>query len=84
MSDLNIKDVSTEGAADYSVPDDTTASFAKGVEFVDMTFNIEADDVVEDLESFTVTLENPSSGFVAEPATATVFIIDETGKFRQN
>ena len=83
VSDLNIQDVSTEGAADY-VPDDTTASFANGVEFVDMTFNIEADDVVEDLESFTITLENPSSGFVAEPGTATVFILDETGKVRQN
>ena len=73
----------TATSADFIVPVTTRASFATDAYFYDMTFQINTDNIEEDLESFTVTLQNPTGGIVIEPVTTTVFIIDESGMYRQ-
>ena len=59
----------------------TTATFAAGVEFVDMMFTIVADDDNEGVESFTVELQTPVGGVIAQPSVSTVFILEESGKY---
>ena len=52
---------------------------------MDMPFIIiTPDEVIEDVEKFTVTLQNPVGGFINpnEPSTTSVYILDETGKIR--
>ena len=69
----------TATSADFAIPVTTRASFATDAYFYDMTFQINTDNIEEDLESFTVALQSPTGGIVIEPTTTTVFIIDESG-----
>ena len=82
MSGLDIQDVTaTGGAVDYTAPGVITATFAAGDKFVDMTFTIVADDDNEGVESFTVELQTPVGGVIAQPSVSTVFILEESGKY---
>ena len=76
-----VAQVSATATDDFVVPGTTLATFTTGVDFVDMSFTIKEDTVVEDLECFTITLQTPTRGAIGEPRVATVFIVDETSKF---
>ena len=74
---------SQAAGVDYTPTGVSTVSFPEGVDFVDMPFIIiTPDEVIEDIEKFTVTLQNPVGGFINpnEPSTTSVYILDETGK----
>ena len=79
--DLNIQDAtaSSNDPADYTHPDTATLTFTSGQDYVDAVFTINPDAFIEDLESFTVTLETPVQGIIGVPSTTTVYIIDQTG-----
>ena len=44
-----------------------------------MTFDIEEDNLIEDVEFFTITLNTEMNAITCDPTVATVFIVDETG-----
>ena len=68
----------------YTTPGTATVAFAAGVRSVDLTFTLVPDADRESLETFVVQLENPVAGRIYEPMMATVFVVDETGKFECN
>ena len=81
-SDLDVQDVTAIGSGtDYMVPVGVTtiSTFAAGVDYVDKTINIVADELIETIEKFTVALTTPIGGVIFEPSTTTVYILDGTG-----
>ena len=61
----------------------TVSTFTAGVDYVDKTINIVADDLIETIEKFTVALTTPIGGAIFEPITTTVYILDETGMIQE-
>ncbi|XP_072048841.1 FRAS1-related extracellular matrix protein 2-like [Amphiura filiformis] len=78
QTDISVVDITTTVTADYVEPVTTRATFGVDVEYFDMTFPINTDNIEEDIESFTVTLQNPLGGAIVQPQMTTVFIIDES------
>ena len=82
ISDTTITGVTaTGGGVDFLSPVTDTATFTAEAESVDMVFTIREDTVVEDTESFTITLTNPSGASLAEPTVSTVYIEDQTSTY---
>ena len=85
IPDLDIQDdTATGGGVDYTAPGITLVTFQPHVDYVVKTFTIKADNIREETESFTVTLDTPSGGVIDVPTTTTVYIMDETGNIALN
>ena len=77
----------TPGAApagDYTAIAAVEQTFGVGVDFTEYTLMYHTDNVIEDIETLTISIDTPSpdsTAVVVEPAIATVFIMDETGTY---
>ena len=67
---------------DFTSPASVTNTFNPMETYVEKEFTILVDDVIEDIEKFTITLEPPGGGGgeIKEPSMATVYITDATSK----
>ncbi len=86
FSDVKLQDVTTE-SSDYtfeatseSTPDVRSLSFGSSDTYHDIVIAIHANDEIEGLESFNLTLKNPTAAVLCEPDTTTVVISDESSK----
>ncbi len=78
---MNAVDVTAEGTgsnADYTVPVEVKGTFAAQVTYQSLQFTIIPDDLIENTEKFTITLQNNVRGEIKEPNMATVYILDDT------
>ena len=80
FADLQIQDSTTLHGSDYVLPVPRSVTFAPGDDNQDVEFSILPDDLIEDTESFTLTLSNVNGAILSNPSSATVHIVDETGK----
>ena len=78
--DISVSAVTaTGGGVDYTPVGSVTVTFIAGQDYIEKTITIHGDSLLEDIETFTITLENPdANGVVDKPSVATVFIIDQT------
>ena len=68
------------GSNDFDNPTITTVTFSRDQTFIDTNIPITSDNRIEELETFTITLENAVNGAIGQPNVATVYILDETCK----
>ena len=80
FTDLQIQDSTTLHGSDYVLPVPSSVTFAPGAASQDIEFSILTDDLIENTESFTITLSNVNGAILTSPSSATVHIVDETGK----
>ncbi|XP_072033190.1 adhesion G-protein coupled receptor V1-like [Amphiura filiformis] len=73
----------TGGDVDFDANGVTEASFSAGQYFDVISIDINTDNECEDLESFTISLDNPTyaCSAISCPSTTTVYIIDKTAWF---
>ncbi|XP_072022202.1 uncharacterized protein [Amphiura filiformis] len=78
--ELTVQDNTTSNA-DYTFTSPTSFTINANEAYKDIEIPIQANDGAEDLESFILTLQNPTAIHLCEPYTTTVFISDETTSF---
>ena len=82
---MRITDGTAESGSvnDFTIPPIVTSTFNPMETYVEKDFTILVDDVIEDIEKFTITLASPGGGGgeIKEPSTATVYITDATSKY---
>ncbi|XP_072051512.1 uncharacterized protein [Amphiura filiformis] len=79
--DVTVQDVTTSNF-DYIWTSPTSLTINANEAYKDIEIPIQANDGPENLESFTLTLQNPTAIHLCQPYTTTVFISDETTSFR--
>ena len=83
---VTVQGISATAQDDFSSSGANMVSFSAGENEQIIEFDIFPDSVCEDIETFTISLTNPSyaCSAIGRPNPATVYIVDETGKIRHD